>query len=109
MRRQLGRLLPFALALCLLITPGPAAENAQDAWAALARGRHVALIRHGSAPPGYGGDPPGFRIDDCATQRNWMSWGASKPGRSARPSVATAYAWTASCPRRGAAAWTRLA
>jgi phosphohistidine phosphatase SixA len=30
----------------------------------------VALIRHGNAPPGYGGDPPGFKIDDCRTQRN---------------------------------------
>lgn len=28
------------------------------------------LIRHGNAPPGYGGDPPGFKIDDCRTQRN---------------------------------------
>jgi broad specificity phosphatase PhoE len=37
---------------------------------ALAKGGHVALIRHGNAPPGYGGDPPGFRIDDCSTQRN---------------------------------------
>ena len=37
---------------------------------ALARGGHVALIRHGNAPPGYGGDPPGFRFDDCKTQRN---------------------------------------
>jgi phosphohistidine phosphatase SixA len=46
------------------------ANDARDAWTALARGGHVALIRHGSAPPGYGGDPPGFRIDDCKTQRN---------------------------------------
>jgi phosphohistidine phosphatase SixA len=30
----------------------------------------VALIRHGNAPPGYGGDPPGFKIEDCRTQRN---------------------------------------
>jgi phosphohistidine phosphatase SixA len=39
-------------------------------WAALLEGGHVALIRHANAPPGYGGDPPGFRIEDCATQRN---------------------------------------
>jgi broad specificity phosphatase PhoE len=33
----------------------------------------VALIRHGNAPGpslGQGGDPPGFRLDDCRTQRN---------------------------------------
>ena len=32
-------------------------------------GRHVALMRHNDAPGGAG-DPPGFRVDDCATQRN---------------------------------------
>ena len=47
-----------------------AADDSKEAWAALAKGGHVALIRHGNAPPGYGGDPPGFKLDDCATQRN---------------------------------------
>ena len=46
-----------------------AVADERDAWAALVNGSHVALVRHGSAPPGYG-DPPGFKIDDCATQRN---------------------------------------
>jgi len=48
----------------------PASDQVKAAWAALASGGHVALIRHGNAPPGYGGDPPGFKIDDCSTQRN---------------------------------------
>ena len=56
--------------MSLLIAPAVAADEAADAWAALAKGGHVALIRHGNAPPGYGGDPPGFKIDDCSTQRN---------------------------------------
>jgi len=47
-----------------------AADDSKEAWAALVTGGHVALIRHGNAPPGYGGDPPGFKIDDCKTQRN---------------------------------------
>jgi phosphohistidine phosphatase SixA len=47
-----------------------AADAPNEAWVALAMGGHVALIRHGNAPPGYGGDPPGFRFDDCKTQRN---------------------------------------
>ena len=47
-----------------------ASDPVKAAWAALASGGHVALIRHGNAPPGYGGDPPGFKIDDCSTQRN---------------------------------------
>jgi broad specificity phosphatase PhoE len=67
--RQLGRFAPAALAIALLITSARVADS-QDAWAALVEGGHVALIRHGNAPPGQGGDPPGFKIDDCATQRN---------------------------------------
>jgi len=47
-----------------------AASDSEEAWSALVKGGHVALIRHGNAPPGYGGDPPGFKIDDCKTQRN---------------------------------------
>lgn len=54
-----------ALAVSLLIAPAVSADE-RDAWAALAKGGHVALIRHGNAPPGYGGDPPGFKIDDCS-------------------------------------------
>ena len=58
------------LAAWLALAPGVAAQGADEAWAALAAGGHVALVRHGNAPPGHGGDPPGFRIDDCTTQRN---------------------------------------
>jgi phosphohistidine phosphatase SixA len=59
------------LAISLLVVPVvAAADDVQDAWAALAKGGHVVLIRHGNAPPGYGGDPPGFKLDDCSTQRN---------------------------------------
>jgi len=59
-----------ALAVSLLIASAVTADEAGDAWAALAKGGHVVLIRHGNAPPGYGGDPPGFKLDDCSTQRN---------------------------------------
>jgi len=68
-RRCFGRLIAV-LAVLLISAPSGAADDSQEAWAALAKGGHVALIRHGNAPPGYGGDPPGFRIDDCSTQRN---------------------------------------
>jgi broad specificity phosphatase PhoE len=64
------RVLPALLAVLLLVAPIVAADDATPAWAALAKGGHVALIRHGNAPPGYGGDPPGMRLDDCTTQRN---------------------------------------
>ena len=59
-----------ALALSLIVASTGAVADERDAWAALVNGGHVALVRHGNAPPGSGGDPPGFKIDDCATQRN---------------------------------------
>ena len=68
--RQFGQLAPSVLAILLIIAPGLAADYSNDAWAALVKGGHVAVIRHGNAPPGYGGDPPGFRFDDCTAQRN---------------------------------------
>ena len=68
--RQSGQLAFSLLAIVLIATPGLAAEDSNEAWAALVKGGHVALIRHGNAPPGYGGDPPGVRLDDCKTQRN---------------------------------------
>lgn len=37
-------------------------------WAALRTGDAVALIRHAMAPGT--GDPAGFKLEDCATQRN---------------------------------------
>jgi phosphohistidine phosphatase SixA len=63
-------MLAFAILVLSLTITSPAAAQDAAAWAALAGGGHVALIRHGNAPPGHGGDPPGFKIDDCATQRN---------------------------------------
>ena len=60
----------FVLGAMLLLAPSAWAADESDGWAALVAGGHVALIRHGNAPPGYGGDPPGFRFDDCKTQRN---------------------------------------
>jgi phosphohistidine phosphatase SixA len=68
--RQFRQLAPSVLAILLFITPGLATAEPDEAWAALVKGGHVAVIRHGNAPPGYGGDPPGVRIDDCTTQRN---------------------------------------
>jgi len=57
-----------ALALLFLVFTGAARADEAAAWAALRQGGVVALMRHGDAP-GVG-DPPGWRLDDCATQRN---------------------------------------
>jgi len=70
---DLGRLVTSAFVASLLLTPALAADGSRDAWHALVRGGHVALIRHGNAPGpslGHGGDPPGFKLNDCRTQRN---------------------------------------
>lgn len=70
--------LVLAALATLLIAMPVAADDVQEAWTALVAGGHVALVRHGNAPPGYGGDPPGFKIDDCATQRNMDGRGRSQ-------------------------------
>jgi len=67
---RIARLAAPGLVILLLATPGLAGDDSNDAWAALAKGGLVALIRHANAPPGSGGDPPGFRLDECKTQRN---------------------------------------
>jgi phosphohistidine phosphatase SixA len=53
----------------LIAAAAPAAADEAAAWAALRQGGQVALMRHALAPGGAG-DPPGFRLEDCATQRN---------------------------------------
>lgn len=60
-------LLFAVLALCAAAVPARADEAA--AWAALRGDGAVALMRHADAPGGFG-DPAGFRLEDCATQRN---------------------------------------
>ena len=61
-----GGLLVLAL---LLWSPAPGQADLETAvWAALKNGGHVALLRHANAPGND--DPPGFRLDDCTTQRN---------------------------------------
>ena len=54
--------------VALLVATGAARADEAAAWAALRQGGVVALMRHGDAP-GVG-DPEGWRIDDCTTQRN---------------------------------------
>ena len=72
------RRMRFAVFALLLgfggIAESAAADDAADAWRALRAGGHVALMRHADAPGGAG-DPPGFRVEDCATQRNLSETG----------------------------------
>jgi phosphohistidine phosphatase SixA len=47
------------------------------AWAALRDRAAVLIIRHAQTEPGIG-DPPGFRLDDCGTQRNLSEAGRAQ-------------------------------
>jgi phosphohistidine phosphatase SixA len=64
----------FAMLLGFCAAADIAGADEAAAWAALHAGRHVALMRHTDAPGGAG-DPAGFRLDDCATQRNLSARG----------------------------------
>lgn len=59
---------------CLLLSAGLAQADEAAAWAALRQGGAIALMRHADAPGGVG-DPSGFRLGDCATQRNLSARG----------------------------------
>lgn len=65
----------------------PAAALANESvWALLRSGGQVVLMRHAETTPGVG-DPPGMRLEDCATQRNLNDQGrrqAEQVGRAFR-------------------------
>ena len=62
-RNIVPRLL-FIIFLLLLFNSNPVQAN----WESAKNGDKIILIRHSKAP-GFG-DPPGFTIKDCKTQRN---------------------------------------
>ena len=73
----------LAVALTTLLgplapTPSAAADEAA-AWAALQRDGAIVLFRHANAP-GVG-DPPGFKLRDCSTQRNLDDAGRAQARR----------------------------
>jgi phosphohistidine phosphatase SixA len=64
----------FVALLLLCATPAVAADDPAALWGLLQEGGRVALIRHAATSGGVG-DPPGFRLEDCATQRNLVEKG----------------------------------
>lgn len=60
--------------------------QAPEPWSALRAGGVAILLRHAQTVPGLG-DPPGFRLGDCATQRN-----LSEEGRRQSRRIGTALA-----------------
>jgi phosphohistidine phosphatase SixA len=54
-----------------------------DPWQQLRQLGHVVFMRHSDAPGSGGfGDPPGFRLEDCATQRNLSDEGRAHARRT---------------------------
>ncbi|MDP1869897.1 MAG: histidine phosphatase family protein [Bradyrhizobium sp.] len=72
MRRIRSVILAILLGLGALADVAGASEA--EAWSALRAGGHVVLMRHADAPGGFG-DPAGFKVEDCATQRNLSARG----------------------------------
>jgi phosphohistidine phosphatase SixA len=73
-------ILGLLMLLSLLSLQSEAAES--EAWTALAEGRAVLMMRHALAPGT--GDPGGFDLEDCSTQRNLNSVGREQ-ARSWKP------------------------
>ena len=92
LRRQLA-------GLALLPLFGAEAQAA-DLEEILRRGRCAVLLRHASTTPGIG-DPPGFTLDQCSTQRNLSDGGRAQAkrigtwfeARQLRPAAVRTSAW----------------
>lgn len=77
-------MVPFlAFPLAPLGMPSPAYTN-EALWELLKVGGQVAVIRHTSTESGIG-DPPGFRLGDCSTQRNLSAAGREEANVDAYP------------------------
>lgn len=68
------------LALLLVALPAAAAAAGNAAWKLLESGGQVILMRHALTDPGAG-DPEGFTLDDCSTQRNLSASGRADAKR----------------------------
>ena len=71
---MLGSLSRLLLIAVILSAAAPARADEAAAWEALREGGKILLMRHATTNSGVG-DPPGFRLDDCSTQRVLSSAG----------------------------------
>ena len=63
-----NNIISLILNLLLFLTLTSNLNASEQAWNLAQEGNKIIFIRHSLAPGG--GDPAGFRIDDCKTQRN---------------------------------------
>ena len=84
----------------LLATPWLAQAQTDALAARLVAGACVVMLRHAQTDPGIG-DPPGFRLDRCSTQRNLSAEGRARAerigqwfkSRGLEPSAVQSSAW----------------
>jgi hypothetical protein len=62
------QILVFLLVITTTLAASPLSASDSSAWTALKEGRAVLMLRHALAPGT--GDPAGFVLGDCGTQRN---------------------------------------
>lgn len=84
LRLDLRRLLMVgAFFLWSAIAASPVAQAQADAWELLRQPGIAVFMRHSDAPgSGDFGDPPSFRLEDCATQRNLSEVGRAHARRT---------------------------
>ncbi|MBL0942818.1 MAG: histidine phosphatase family protein [Hydrogenophaga sp.] len=68
------------LSAATLLASGSAFAQDRDFWSLLREGANVVLMRHARTEPGVG-DPPGFRLGECGTQRNLSAEGREQARR----------------------------
>jgi hypothetical protein len=60
------------------IAASPSTPSSENLWSSLREGTgYVVLLRHAQTTPGTG-DPPGFKLEDCSTQRNLSEAGRTQ-------------------------------
>jgi len=64
----------------LLLLASFSVQADEALWKLLAGGGQVLFVRHGQTTPGVG-DPEGFKLEDCATQRNLSADGRAQSQR----------------------------
>lgn len=69
----------FFTLLLIAVVYTPRAHASDKLYAAIREGRAIAMMRHAIAPGG--GDPSGFKLDDCSTQRNLSQEGRDQAKR----------------------------
>lgn len=72
-------LVTLLLAALALVAARPAGAD-DGLWTLLKNGRQVVLVRH-AVTIAEVGDPPGFKLNDCATQRNLTETGRADARR----------------------------